>query len=239
MAVHLLIVDALNLIRRIHAVQGTPCKDTCLNALEQLIRHGQPTHVVAVFDDEARNTGWRHQLLPDYKAGRAPMPDDLHAEMPTIRAAFEHRGVPCWGAQGNEADDLAATLAIKVAGAYHQATIISTDKGYCQLLSPLSAFVIIFKNAGLMRRLSPASLAYHLSNFLTTGDLPASAVQKSRASRALVPKVPHSCWPIFRISKGFTRILMMYLKSGARSWRRIKRWRLLAGMSRDYRLIYS
>ncbi|MDU3929180.1 MAG: flap endonuclease Xni, partial [Enterobacter asburiae] len=26
MAVHLLIVDALNLIRRIHAVQGTPCK---------------------------------------------------------------------------------------------------------------------------------------------------------------------------------------------------------------------
>ncbi|WP_407439334.1 flap endonuclease Xni [Lelliottia sp.] len=136
MAVHLLIVDALNLIRRIHAVQGTPCKDTCLNALEQLIRHSQPTHVVAVFDDEARNTGWRHQLLPDYKAGRAPMPDDLHAEMPTIRAAFEHRGVPCWGAQGNEADDLAATLAIKVAGAGHQATIVSTDKGYCQLLSP-------------------------------------------------------------------------------------------------------
>ncbi|MDF7728217.1 flap endonuclease Xni, partial [Enterobacter hormaechei subsp. steigerwaltii] len=55
MAVHLLIVDALNLIRRIHAVQGTPCKDTCLHALEQLIRHSEPTHAVAVFDDEARN----------------------------------------------------------------------------------------------------------------------------------------------------------------------------------------
>ena len=96
MAVHLLIVDALNLIRRIHAVQGTPCKDTCLHALEQLIRHSEPTHVVAVFDDEARNSGWRHQRLPDYKAGRAPMPDDLHAEMPMIRSAFEKRGVPCW-----------------------------------------------------------------------------------------------------------------------------------------------
>ena len=93
MAVHLLIVDALNLIRRIHAVQGTPCKDTCLHALEQLIRHSEPTHAVAVFDDEARNTGWRHQRLPDYKAGRAPMPDDLHAEMtlyarPLNSAAF-------------------------------------------------------------------------------------------------------------------------------------------------------
>ena len=63
MAIHLLIVDALNLIRRIHAVQGTPCKDTCLHALEQLIRHSEPTHAVAVFDDEARNTGWRHQRL--------------------------------------------------------------------------------------------------------------------------------------------------------------------------------
>lgn len=136
MAVHLLIVDALNLIRRIHAVQGTPCKDTCLHALEQLIRHSQPTHAVAVFDDEARSSGWRHQRLPDYKAGRAPMPDDLHAEMGQIRAAFEARGVACWGAEGSEADDLAATLAVKVASAGHQATIVSTDKGYCQLLSP-------------------------------------------------------------------------------------------------------
>ncbi|WP_421550500.1 flap endonuclease Xni [Kluyvera intermedia] len=136
MAVHLLIVDALNLIRRIHAVQGSPCVETCQHALDLLIVHSQPTHAVAVFDDEARNSGWRHQRLPDYKAGRAPMPDELHAEMPALRAAFEQRGVCCWVSAGNEADDLAATLAVKVAQAGHQATIVSTDKGYCQLLSP-------------------------------------------------------------------------------------------------------
>lgn len=136
MAVHLLIVDALNLIRRIHAVQGSPCVETCQHALDLLIVHSQPTHAVAVFDDEARNSGWRHQRLPDYKAGRAPMPDELHAEMPALRAAFEQRGVSCWVSAGNEADDLAATLAVKVAQAGHQATIVSTDKGYCQLLSP-------------------------------------------------------------------------------------------------------
>ena len=136
MAVHLLIVDALNLIRRIHAVQGSPCVETCQHALDLLIVHSQPTHAVAVFDDEARNSGWRHQRLPDYKAGRTPMPDELHAEMPALRAAFEQRGVGCWVSAGNEADDLAATLAVKVAQAGHQATIVSTDKGYCQLLSP-------------------------------------------------------------------------------------------------------
>ncbi len=92
MAVHLLIVDALNLIRRIHAVQGSPCVDTCLHAPEQLIVHSQPTHAVAVFDDEDRAHGWRHQRLPEYKAGRAPMPETLVAEMPALRAAFEQRG---------------------------------------------------------------------------------------------------------------------------------------------------
>ena len=136
MAVHLLIVDALNLIRRIHAVQGSLCVETCQHALDQLIVHSQPTHAVAVFDDEARNSGWRHQRLPDYKAGRPPMPDDLHQEMSALRAAFEQRGVCCWVSSGNEADDLAATLAVKVSQAGHQATIVSTDKGYCQLLSP-------------------------------------------------------------------------------------------------------
>lgn len=136
MAVHLLIVDALNLIRRIHAVQGSPCVETCQHALDQLIMHSQPTHAVAVFDDENRSSGWRHQRLPDYKAGRPPMPEELHNEMPALRAAFEQRGVPCWSASGNEADDLAATLAVKVTQAGHQATIVSTDKGYCQLLSP-------------------------------------------------------------------------------------------------------
>lgn len=136
MAVHLLIVDALNLIRRIHAVQGSPCANTCLHALDQLIVHSQPTHVVAVFDNEARSHGWRHQILPHYKAGRPPMPENLHAEMPALREAFETRGVRSWVSPGNEADDLAATLAVKVAQAGHQATIVSTDKGYCQLLSP-------------------------------------------------------------------------------------------------------
>ncbi|RWR01757.1 flap endonuclease-like protein [[Pantoea] beijingensis] len=136
MNIHLLIIDALNLIRRIHAVQGSPCQETCLAALQQLLRHSNPSHAVAVFDNDERREGWRHQLLPDYKAGRPPMPENLHAEMPQLREAFTHAGVACWTAIEDEADDLAATLAMKVAASGHQATIVSTDKGYCQLLAP-------------------------------------------------------------------------------------------------------
>lgn len=136
MALHLLIIDAPNLIRRIHAARGSPCSDSCLYALEQLITHSQPSHAVAVLDDETCTHSWRHQRLPGYKAGRVPVPEDLRAEMPTLQHAFEQRGVRWWRSAGHEADDLAATLAVKVARAGHQATIVSTDKGYCQLLSP-------------------------------------------------------------------------------------------------------
>ncbi|MBK4714932.1 MULTISPECIES: flap endonuclease Xni [Tenebrionibacter/Tenebrionicola group] len=135
MAAHLLIVDALNLIRRIHAVQGSPCRQGCLGALEQLITHSRPTHAVAVFDDAARHHGWRHQRLPDYKAGRAPAPQTLIQELPALREAFIRRGVQCWSTPGEEADDLAATLATRVAEAGVDVTLVSTDKGYCQLLS--------------------------------------------------------------------------------------------------------
>jgi len=96
MAIHLLIIDALNLIRRIHAVQGSPCLLTCQNAVGQLIQHVQPTHAVAVFDEDDRNDSWRHQCLPDYKAGRSPMPDNLFAEMPSLKEGFAARGVACW-----------------------------------------------------------------------------------------------------------------------------------------------
>ncbi|WP_338884425.1 flap endonuclease Xni [Xenorhabdus sp. TH1] len=134
--IHLLIVDALNLIRRIHAVQGSPCVPACEHALKQLIVHASPTHAVAVFDEDGRNHSWRHHLFPDYKAGRPAMPDNLQQELPLIKQAFNALGVTCWHAEGHEADDLAATLATKVANSGHNVTIVSTDKGYCQLLSP-------------------------------------------------------------------------------------------------------
>ncbi len=160
MAAHLLIVDALNLIRRIHAVQGSPCVETCQHALDQLIIHSQPTHAVAVFDDDARSSGWRHQRLPDYKAGRPPMPDDLHNEMPALRAAFEQRGVRCWASDGNEADDLAATLALKLPKPDTRQPLCQPIKAIASCSLRDCAFATTSRNAGWTRRLLKKSLAY-------------------------------------------------------------------------------
>lgn len=134
--IHLLIIDALNLIRRIHAASGPSFQTVCEQSVNQLLGHTQPTHAVAVFDEDDRDGSWRHQLLPEYKAGRTPMPDDLHEKLPEIKAMLLNLSIQSWASGGDEADDVAATLATKVAQAGHNVTIISTDKGYCQLLSP-------------------------------------------------------------------------------------------------------
>ena len=108
MAVHLLIVDALNLIRRIHAVQGTPCKDTCLHALEQLIRHSEPTHAVAVLMTKPAIRAGGTSVCPTTKPDAHRCRTIFTPNYPCC-APHLNSGASCWGAQGNEADDLAAT----------------------------------------------------------------------------------------------------------------------------------
>lgn len=141
MAIHLVVIDALNLIRRVHAAQhGEPnvenTTQVCCQALTKIIAMSQPTHIVAVFDHNGEDRGWRAELLPKYKEGRKPMPEELAQGMDKIQDAFMAMGIDSLLSSGDEADDLVATLAIKVASHNEQVTIISTDKGYCQLLQP-------------------------------------------------------------------------------------------------------
>ncbi|GAA3536304.1 flap endonuclease Xni [Zobellella aerophila] len=140
----LLIIDALNLIRRIYAVQTSQHQDevsqlaTTRTAVEQvaqkLLNQFTPSHVVAVFDGAPK--GFRHRLHPDYKAGRPPMPDQLAAHLEQLQQSFWQLGIDALLSDTDEADDLIATLANTLAAHQRQVTIVSTDKGFCQLLNP-------------------------------------------------------------------------------------------------------
>ena len=64
------------------------------------------------------------------------MPTALFNGLEQIQDDFFELGVDSLISTGDEADDLIATLSCKLAAQQHQVTIISTDKGYCQLLQP-------------------------------------------------------------------------------------------------------
>jgi protein Xni len=138
----LLILDAMNLIRRIDAValrqnsdpisQGIASDQAIINAVSRLLRLFKPSHVVAVFDGEMQS--WRHQLYPDYKATRNAMPQALAKRLPMLQDSLLEIGVDSLYNAHVEADDLIATLASKAQHHGVHSTIVSTDSGFCQLL---------------------------------------------------------------------------------------------------------
>ncbi|WP_070962778.1 flap endonuclease Xni [Vibrio sonorensis] len=141
MSIHLVIIDALNLIRRVHSVQPDANDiqrtiETTSRTLNKIINEAKPTHIVAVFDHHLQERGWRAEILPEYKQNRKPMPEPLLNGLESIQDAWWELGIDSLLSEGDEADDLVATLAVKVAQHQEKVTIISTDKGYCQLLSP-------------------------------------------------------------------------------------------------------
>ena len=151
MSVHLVLIDGLNLIRRIYAVQERPfllnnelaentkqqvlfnTQQACVQALQKILDLMKPTHALVVFDSE--NPCWRYQLFPDYKKGRKKMPDHLANQLTNIQDEFMTLGVDSLTSEQDEADDLIATLAVKVALRGQKVTIISTDKCYLSLLN--------------------------------------------------------------------------------------------------------
>ncbi|MDA9556220.1 flap endonuclease Xni [Vibrio sp.] len=140
--IHVVILDALNLIRRVHSAQPDPNDipktiESTSFTLRKILKEHQPTHIIAVFDHHEQDRGWRAELLPDYKSKRKPMPDALLKGLDTIQQAWwQTFGIDSLLSEGDEADDLIATIAKKVASRQQKATIISTDKGYSQLLAP-------------------------------------------------------------------------------------------------------
>jgi protein Xni len=141
MHIRLLLIDALNLIRRVYAAQpgedGVARTESALTAsiqsLERALRECGPTHAVSVFDSQGK--GWRHALFPDYKAGRESMPETLYASLPQFKAAFSECGVSSLEFPSMEADDIIGTLAHKTAENGGNVIILSTDKVFFQLLS--------------------------------------------------------------------------------------------------------
>jgi len=149
---HLLLIDALNLIRRLYAVQERPylpltadvaagtkaqiiqnTRQMLQQSLQRLIDDLTPTHAVFVFD--GRDSQWRRQLYADYKANRKPMPELLASALPELQQTAVQLGIHSTQQDEYEADDIIASIATKLAHHQQQVTIVSTDKGFLPLLS--------------------------------------------------------------------------------------------------------
>jgi len=94
----------------------------------------QPTHLIVVWDGGL--SAARVAELPEYKAQRPEMPDDLRPQLDGIVSYLEAAGVASFRRDGVEADDYIACLARHAAVADMAVVIASSDKDFMQLVSP-------------------------------------------------------------------------------------------------------
>ncbi|MCL2092840.1 MAG: DNA polymerase I [Treponema sp.] len=99
-------------------------------AAEGLLK--KPLLLAAAFDSPGPT--FRHKIYPEYKATRQKAPDDLHAQVPLVEELLGALGIPSLRAEGFEADDIIATLAIKCQAEDRPCFILSSDKDLLQLV---------------------------------------------------------------------------------------------------------
>jgi DNA polymerase-1 len=114
--------------------QGTPTNAVYIfvTMLRKLLNDHKPEHIAASFDLPGRT--FRDDLVADYKANRAPMPDELAQQIPMVHAACEALGVPILTSERYEADDVIGTLTMKAAAAGFEVAIVTGDKDFYQLV---------------------------------------------------------------------------------------------------------
>src|ERR671937_369352 len=114
--------------------QGRPTNAVYIfvTMLRKLLNEHKPEYIAASFDTPGRT--FRDDMAADYKANRAPMPDELAEQIPMVHAACEALGVPILTSERYEADDVIGTLAVKAAAAGFDVVIVTMDKDFFQLV---------------------------------------------------------------------------------------------------------
>ncbi len=110
-----------------HAVLGFT------NILRRIMRDREAKFMAVAFD--VKGPVFRHDIFPDYKANRPPMPDDLACQIPWVKKIVQAHNILCLEQQGVEADDLIASAARLLERAGIPVVIVSGDKDFFQLVS--------------------------------------------------------------------------------------------------------
>jgi DNA polymerase I len=139
----LLIIDghayayrAFHAIRELRAPDGQPTNAIYgfVKMLAKMRAAIAPTHLIVVWDGGL--SAERIAALPEYKAQRPEMPDDLRPQLDGIVSWLRAANVATYCGEGVEADDYIACLAQRASDAGMAVVIASADKDFMQLVSP-------------------------------------------------------------------------------------------------------
>lgn len=111
-----------------NAVQGFA------ETLCHILENHQPELMVCAFDECFRQ-GIRNQLYPAYKADRPPAPADLTPQFARCKELATALGIPVFGSNTTEADDIIGQFAGLAHAQHIPVTIVSGDKDLAQYIT--------------------------------------------------------------------------------------------------------
>ncbi|MES2609701.1 MAG: DNA polymerase I [Pseudomonadota bacterium] len=103
-----------------------------INMMQALRKEVHADYAACIFD--ASGPTFRDEIYPEYKAQRAPMPDDLRSQIDPIHDVVRMLGWTVLAIPGVEADDVIGTLAVTAASQGIDVVVSSGDKDLSQLV---------------------------------------------------------------------------------------------------------
>ncbi|MBV8154659.1 MAG: DNA polymerase I [Candidatus Eremiobacteraeota bacterium] len=137
----LMLLDTYGLVyRAFFALPGlTTSKGVPINAaygftmmLNKIVTDEKPTHVIAAFDKGMPAD--RLALYKEYKAQRTAMPDELRGQFALVRRILAVHRIPIVEMEGQEADDVIATLARQAEESGEQTIVVTGDLDLLQIV---------------------------------------------------------------------------------------------------------
>lgn len=105
------------------------------NTLMKILEEEKPDHIAVVFD--TKEPTFRHKMYKPYKATREKIPEDMVSQLPKLKEVVEAFNVPILELPGYEADDIMGTLAKQAEKEGIATYLVTGDKDFMQLISPL------------------------------------------------------------------------------------------------------
>ncbi len=100
--------------------------------LLKIVRERRPEYLGVAFDGPGPTV--RHQAFADYKAQRPPMPEPLAQQIPHVRRVAASLRIPLILVEGEEADDILASLARRAQERGVPAVVVTGDKDLLQVV---------------------------------------------------------------------------------------------------------
>ncbi len=124
--------------------------------VQKLIADEKPTHVIAAFDKGLPRS--RVALYGDYKAQRTETPDELRSQFALVRRVLATYGIPIVEMDGEEADDVIATLAAQAEAQGKDVLVVTGDNDLLQIVDEHTTVLATRRRVSELARYDPAAV---------------------------------------------------------------------------------